>query len=304
MKEYIEREATLNTLRNLGSRDYRRQNGTIADAMKMIMHPHYTPTADVVEVPESGIGDLSDGYHTFNELYHHRAVLFSVICDLMPDKAWKSKLHDTGDMYDGMFIVGIETPQGQATYHYDVDPYWDMFKVKELEKAPKWDGHTPQDAIERIGKITADLAEVVLCKECIYRGRPQCGFWFDDKEHKIQERWDYPEWFLQLRRKKGEGKVIVYTAGPISTDPNYKEKFSEAERVLTERGNTVINPAMLPTDLGDCTAYMRICFPMIDAADAVVMLDGWEKSYGSCREWGYAKAKDKIVTLFSLVKEE
>ena len=99
------------------------------------------------------IGDFSDGYHTFNELYHHRAVLFSVICNMMPEKAWKSKLHDTGDMFDGMFIVGIETEQGQATYHYDIEPYWDMFKVKELEKAPKWDGHTPSDAIQRIGNI-------------------------------------------------------------------------------------------------------------------------------------------------------
>ena len=99
------------------------------------------------------IGEFSDGYHTFNELYHHRAVLFSVICNMFPDKAWKSKLHDTGDMYDGMFIVGIETEQGQATYHYDIEPYWDMFKVKELEKAPKYDGHTPSDAIARIGGI-------------------------------------------------------------------------------------------------------------------------------------------------------
>lgn len=103
-------------------------------------------------IPDN-IGELSDGYHTFNELYHHRAVLFSVICNMMPDKAWKSKLHDTGDMYDGMFIVGIETEQGQATYHYNIEPYWDMFKVKELEKAPKWDGHTPSDAIQRIGNI-------------------------------------------------------------------------------------------------------------------------------------------------------
>ncbi len=102
------------------------------------------------------IGEFSDGYHTFNELYHHRAVLFSVICNMMPEKAWKSKLHDTGDMYDGMFIVGIETEQGQATYHYDIEPYWDIFKVKELEKAPKWDGHTPSDAIERIGNIDCD----------------------------------------------------------------------------------------------------------------------------------------------------
>lgn len=107
------------------------------------------------KIPDN-IGDFSDGYHTFNELYHHRAVLFSVICNMFPEKAWKSKLHDTGDMYEGMFIVGIETEQGQATYHYDVDPYWDMFKVKELEKAPKWDGHTPSDAIERIGSLSCE----------------------------------------------------------------------------------------------------------------------------------------------------
>jgi hypothetical protein len=107
-----------------------------------------------IEVPETGIGDLSDGYHTFNELYHHRAILFSVICNTFSDKAWKSKLHDTGDMYDGMFIVGIETPEGQATYHYDINPYWDMFKVKELAKAPAWDGHTPEDAINRIASLS------------------------------------------------------------------------------------------------------------------------------------------------------
>lgn len=120
----------------------------------------------IVEIPESGIGNLSDGYHTFNELYHHRAILFSVICNAMPDKAWKSKLHDTGDMYDGMFIVGIETPEGQATYHYDIEPYWNMFNVKEIEKAPKWDGHTPQVAIERIALLSADGTNIVRCKDC------------------------------------------------------------------------------------------------------------------------------------------
>ena len=146
MAEYIEREGTL-------------------FEMKVSCRPPFAvvrdvPAANVVEIPKSGIGDLSDGYHTFNELYHHRAVLFSVICNLFPEKAWKSKLHDTGDMYDGMFIVGIETPQGQATYHYDINPYWDFFKVKELENAPKWDGHTPQDAIERLLTLVADVVEV------------------------------------------------------------------------------------------------------------------------------------------------
>ena len=99
-------------------------------------------------------GDTSDGYHTFNELYHHRAILFSVICNERPEVAWKSKRHHDGTMYDGMFIVGIDTPEGQATYHYDIDPYWDLFRVKELELAPEWDGHTSSEAIRRIGTLT------------------------------------------------------------------------------------------------------------------------------------------------------
>ena len=118
----------------------------------------------VIVPPETGIGDVSDGYHTFNELYHHRAILFSVIRNTFRDKAWKSKKHDTGDMYDGMFIVGIETPQGQATYHYDINPYWDMFKVKELPNAPKWDGHTPEEAIRRISILQVDNVIVLPCK--------------------------------------------------------------------------------------------------------------------------------------------
>lgn len=84
---------------------------------------------------------------------HHRAVLFSVIVENFAARAWKSKLHADGTMYEGMFIVGIETPDGQATYHYDVEPYWNLFRCKEVDRAPEWDGHTPDQAIERIGKL-------------------------------------------------------------------------------------------------------------------------------------------------------
>ena len=106
-----------------------------------------------VQIPETGIGDLSDGYHTFNELYEHRAVLFSVICNQNKSKAWKSKKHDDGSMFDGMFIVGIETPLGQATYHYDIEPYWHLFHVEERDVAPPFDGHTSKDAIIRIASL-------------------------------------------------------------------------------------------------------------------------------------------------------
>lgn len=115
--------------------------------------------SDLEEIPEFDLsaiitGETSDGYHTFNELYHHRAILFSAICKIYPYMAWKSKKHHDGTMYEGMFIVGLNTPKGQATYHYDIDPYWEEFDVMELEQAPEWDGHTSNEAIERISQIT------------------------------------------------------------------------------------------------------------------------------------------------------
>lgn len=47
---------------------------------------------------------VSDGYHTFEELYNHRMILFSIICNSYPHRAWKSKLHHDGTMYDNYFI--------------------------------------------------------------------------------------------------------------------------------------------------------------------------------------------------------
>jgi hypothetical protein len=120
--------------------------------------------ADLIQ-PQEITGSTSDGYHTFNELYDHRAKLFSVVVSAFRDIAWKSKLHSDGTMYEGMFIVGINTPQGQAAYHYNIEPYWDMFNCYELEKAPKWDGHTPSQAIDRI----ADMAKLATSKRTCRR---------------------------------------------------------------------------------------------------------------------------------------
>lgn len=130
-------------------------NGVMADALALL------------KAQEPITDETSDGYHTFNELYHHRAVLFSVIVNNYKDLAWKSVRHHDGTMYDGMFIVGIDTPDGQATYHYDIDPYWDMFDCKVREFAPEWDGHTPTQAIERIGKLKAQEPRVMIWQDVI-----------------------------------------------------------------------------------------------------------------------------------------
>ena len=89
-------------------------------------------------------GKISDGSHTFEDLYLHRAILFATICNQNKELAWKSFLHDDGTMFDGYFIVGIKTPEGDYTYHYEGD-MWEYFDVEKIERAPKWDGHKPED---------------------------------------------------------------------------------------------------------------------------------------------------------------
>jgi len=89
-------------------------------------------------------GKVSDRFHTFDELYYHRMILFSIICNQDKNNSWKSKLHSDGTMFEGYFIVGILTRQGQYTYHYKLE-YWDLFEVEVFEKAPEWDGHKPED---------------------------------------------------------------------------------------------------------------------------------------------------------------
>lgn len=88
---------------------------------------------------------ISDGSHTFDELYFHRMILFLSILKEHPDLSWKSKKHSDGTMFDNYFIVGIKTKEGMYSYHYRMI-YWDYFKsIKEVEFAPEWDGHKSKD---------------------------------------------------------------------------------------------------------------------------------------------------------------
>lgn len=112
---------------------------------------------EILELKDKGISrkGISDGWHTFEELYYHRMVLFSIILNQNKDISWKAKKHHDGTMFsDDSFICGIETPKGQYTYHYKLK-YWDNFKVKELEYAPEYDGHKPKD-IDRLFSLEVE----------------------------------------------------------------------------------------------------------------------------------------------------
>ena len=92
--------------------------------------------------------DISDGYHTFGDLYKHRTYLLALAMIHLP-YAWKARKHEDGTMFDGMFVVGFPTPNGMVTYHCD-NEYWNDFKVPEIPHAPHFDGHTPEDVVKRL----------------------------------------------------------------------------------------------------------------------------------------------------------
>ena len=98
------------------------------------------------------VGEVSDGFHTFNELYDHRQVLFAALMNALSPVivGWKSKLHHDGSSLGPLwFIAGIDFPGGTVTYHVNMR-YWGLFKCHERERAPEWDGHTSEDVLNRL----------------------------------------------------------------------------------------------------------------------------------------------------------
>ena len=84
----------------------------------------------------------------------------------------------------------------------------------------------------------------------------------------------------------------VYIAGKINGDPGYRDKFAAAEMQLFWHGHTVLNPAELPEGMAPAD-YMRICFAMIDVADAVVFLPDAAESAGARLEMAYCEYIEK-----------
>ena len=115
---------------------------------------HIISFVNSLQQEQVDMGEVSDGYHTFNELYYYRMLYNAAFFNLLP-KEWvhKSKRHHTGEecFGGGWFIVMANLPTGQISNHYELKD-WDLFQVPEKEFADEWDGHTPQEAAERLHK--------------------------------------------------------------------------------------------------------------------------------------------------------
>lgn len=101
-------------------------------------------------------GDISDGYHTFDELYEHRCLLFiawiisvdSHIMDVIPSYI--------PDHFEGWDLIWTSIPDGtgdlkQISYHVPVK-YRHLYRghCNRQEVNSAYDGHTSGDVIKRI----------------------------------------------------------------------------------------------------------------------------------------------------------
>ncbi|HCM1844671.1 TPA: DUF4406 domain-containing protein [Salmonella enterica subsp. diarizonae serovar 16:z10:e,n,x,z15] len=76
----------------------------------------------------------------------------------------------------------------------------------------------------------------------------------------------------------------IYIAGPMSGLPNFnRDRFNEVSRLVVESGNTPLNPAILPDGLPE-RDYMAVGIAMLQCADAIYLIEGWEKSKGARAE--------------------
>lgn len=92
--------------------------------------------------------DISDGYHTFNELYDHRNLLFINLCLELKHKfvtCWRPD-------YDGWFVLYLDFHGKQISYHIQ-NKYLPLVE-NEIHRndANIWDGHTSAMVLNRLCK--------------------------------------------------------------------------------------------------------------------------------------------------------
>lgn len=111
------------------------------------------------------VGQISDGHHTFGELYEHRIALWMALCYAQATKmddggmscspiVWRSKRHSDGSAIDGWFLLGINKEPGkQMTYHLPASQWGECEFAETLDKAPAFDGHTSADVLQRLKEL-------------------------------------------------------------------------------------------------------------------------------------------------------
>lgn len=128
-------------------------------------------TGNIVKLAGEDDMQVSDGYHTMDELYEHRVTLWIALCRMQATRAniaedemltgeskvvWRSKNHSDGEPAFGgtWFVLGIGDEKGkQITYHLPLSRWDETEFAVTLTKAPEFDGHTSADVLERLKEL-------------------------------------------------------------------------------------------------------------------------------------------------------
>jgi len=105
-------------------------------------------------------GDVSDGFHTFDELYDHRCLLFINLC-LQSHRGCYWYEH-----YKGWPCLTLQNIKDQISYHI---PEKYLFLIREAiqevskeEGQSKFDGHDSEKVISRLWQEAATLHDSII----------------------------------------------------------------------------------------------------------------------------------------------
>lgn len=105
-----------------------------------------------------GDGCTCDSYHTFDEFIE----LYIALCKYIGhhcqsnNGVWRSKCHSDGELAFGgsWFVLGIgKEKKTQIFYHIPIERWNETMFAETLDIAPKFDGHTSDDVIERLKRL-------------------------------------------------------------------------------------------------------------------------------------------------------
>lgn len=101
--------------------------------------------------------EISDGYHTFTDVYNHRIMLFLLVISLLKKSNSTIKIWYANSEEIGWYIVGIDFENGKkrVSYHLPTSSkeYLDKMNVEYLDKLPEYDGCNSDCNLKRISDL-------------------------------------------------------------------------------------------------------------------------------------------------------
>jgi hypothetical protein len=134
-------------------------SGNIIVSVREVANPSKgLPGKDVFKViPSSELQQMSDGFHTFAELYDHRIMLFLAMMNMANSAGLEcgwSKRHDDGELcFGGGWVIGWITAQNGKQVRYHMEDTRPLPPLLEKAIAPKWNG--VEETLDALGFLAS-----------------------------------------------------------------------------------------------------------------------------------------------------